>query len=302
MSSREDVAIGPGTARGYFRIMQRALGALDEILHEDRPGPWGNRPNKIINAVAMSHLARLRRNFVAWDMKHMFADGLRLDSVESGFPLYRNVMDLERESARISERIAEFPDPGTIRREMLDLVLKFKQHPEPLQKTMAERLYLETLGDGPVFPAFHPPETIRAFNDKRSGRLHYVVHWAAYDGVENLPLVYLAVLEDSVSGPARGDTIRSVMEHFGDRQMGDMPGIPNAGLSDAFQTFCANHSQYGLNLTSIATAMDGDFPICIPSRSAASCSGPSTVPDRPGIRTRCRRCSTAPRCPSAAGS
>ncbi len=261
-------------AGGYFRIMGRALAAVEDILREERPGPWGSRPNRIINAVAMNHLQRLKRNFQAWDMRRMFSDSFQIDAVESGFPVFRNVLDLERAKTRIEERLTEVPDTATIRREMLDLILKFKQHPGSLQKVMAERLYLEILRDGNVFPAFHTPETVRATVDKATGRLSYVVHWAAYDGSENLPLVYLALLEDSSRGQVRTDTLARAQAEFPDRTLGRMIGLPNAEISDAFTHFAANHSQYGLTLTSIATAMDSDFPNLHPKQVRRFVLGP----------------------------
>lgn len=261
-------------AGSYFRIIGRALGALDEILTEELPGPWGNRPNRIINSVALDHLGRLQRNFKAWDMRRMFTDTFQVDAMESGFPVFRNVMDLERTKTRIDERIAEVPDTGTIRREMLDLILKFKQHPGPLQKTMAERLYLEILQGGNVFPAFDPPETVRVSVDKKTGRLVYIVHWAAYDGVQNLPMVYLAMIEDSSSGGGRTDAMGIFKSKFAGRALGNLPGLPNPDVSDAFTSFAANHAQYGLTLASIAMAMDKDFPHLHPKQLRRFVLGP----------------------------
>jgi len=258
----------------YFQIMGRALGGLDEILKEDRPGPWGIRPNKIINAVALTHLGRLRRNFLAWDMRRMFSDSFQIDAEESGFPVFRNVLDLEGTRMRIGERLAEVPDASTIRGEMLDLILKFKQHPGALQKTMAERLYLEILQAGSVFPAFHAPQTVRVSLDKKSGRLTYVVHWAAYDGTQNLPMVYLALIEDSSEGRDRVEALARFRAEFEGKASGQMDGLPNPALSDAFQTFAANHAQYGLTLTTIATAMDRDFDHLHPKQLRRFVLGP----------------------------
>lgn len=274
MASGDGLAMSGVDAGSYFRIIGRALGALDEILTEDKPGPWGNRPNRIINSVAMDHLARLRRNFQAWDMRRMYSDTFQVDAMESGFPVFRNVMDLERTRTRIDERIGDVPDTRVIRREMLDLILKFKQHPGALQKTMAERLYLEILQQGEVFPAFHAPETVRVSVDKNTGRLVYIVHWAAYDGIENLPIVYLAMIEDSSSGRSGADARGIYKSKFAGKALGKLPGLPNADLSDAFNTFAANHSQYGLTLTSIATALDRDFEHLHPKQLRRFVLGP----------------------------
>ncbi|MEM8811272.1 MAG: hypothetical protein AAGF59_01545 [Pseudomonadota bacterium] len=255
-SSTIDGAYDPG---GYFEIMERALSALEGILREERPGPWGSRPNKIINAVALEHLGRLKRNFVAWDMRRMFAENFQIDAVESGFPVFRHVMDLERTQSRIAERLEETPEPADVRREMLDLILKFKQHPGSLQKVMAERLYLEALQRGDVFPAFHAPETLRVTVDKATGRLIYVLHWAAYDGTQNLPMVYLAVIEDSSVSTARSAALERAKKELTPSLKTTINGLPNPDLSEAFTHFAANHSQYGLTLTSIATALDADF-------------------------------------------
>jgi len=65
---------------------------------------------------------------------------------------------------------------------------------------MAERLYLEDVRNGQVFSPFVLPRTVKVSVNPKTMRPYYLVHWGAFDGAANLPLIYMATLEDSSSG------------------------------------------------------------------------------------------------------
>ena len=48
-------------------------------------------------------------------------------------------------SYQAKERMEDLPHPDVIREEMLELLLKYKQFPTSLQRSMAQRIYFETL-------------------------------------------------------------------------------------------------------------------------------------------------------------
>ena len=142
------------------------------------------------------------------------------------------------------------------------------------QRAMAQRLYFEAIEDQPLFTAVTPPETIRYSVNPRTERPFYVVHWASYDGSANLPLVYIAIIEDSSGGdilppdPARHVSRPSRIKYR------PVPGLPNRELSKPFAEFAANHSGYGLSLTSIGRALDKDFPKLHPKQLRRFILGP----------------------------
>ena len=254
----------------YFRSLDIAFDGLDRIFETE--GLWAKRHNLIAHVVA-DHLRRLRTTLHCWQQLVWFADRFKIDTEESGFPVFKHVLDLGRDAVRAREKLADLPSTDQIRAEMVELLLKFKQFPDGLQRTMAERLYFEQLQRGGLFSAVSQVETIRHSFNPRSLRPFYVVHWSAYDGTGNLPLVYQAVIEDS-SADARKPTKRR-KGPWGDRASPEIiPGLPNGKLAGAFQDFVAAHSGYSLNLTSIATALDRDFPTLHPKQLRRIVLGP----------------------------
>ncbi len=161
---------------------------------------------------------------------------------------------------------------------MVEHMLKNKKFPHALQKTMGERLYYQALKKAPTFKSHTICKTIRHSYNPRSKRPFYVVHWACYDGSSNLPMIYMAVIEDSSfeaprpverkSGPW-GKT-RVEEDYLG-------PGLPNRKLAVDFEKFISANSQYSLNLTTIATAMDRDFPTLHPKQLRRFILGPLSI-------------------------
>lgn len=74
---------------------------------------------------------------------------------------------------------------------MADFILRRKEFPQVLQKTLAERLYLEHVEGGETFGPFTLAQTAKVSVNPKTGRPFYLVHWASFDGTDaNLPLIY----------------------------------------------------------------------------------------------------------------
>jgi len=254
----------------YFRSIDLAFDALDRIFETE--GIWVKRHNLIYHLVT-GHLRHLRRAFQCWQHRIWFMDSFKVDTAESGFPLFQNVLELRQDAIRARERLEDLPETDLIREEMIELLLKFKQYPDALQKTMAERLYFETVERGGLFGAVSRLETIRHSYNPRGKRPYYVVHWSAYDGTANLPMIYQAVIEDSSSDAPMPPERRQ--GPWGETDAVEpLPGLPNEKLTAPFRAFVENHSGYSLTLTSIATAMDKDFPNLHPKQLRRFVLGP----------------------------
>ena len=260
----------------YFAATRAAFEGLDRIYPAD--SPWVKRHN-LLHGVVNDHMYRLTNSFRCWALQSQFASSFKIDTAESGFPRFHHVLELSDGLSRAQTRLAELPDPAQLRKRMVDEMLKHKRTPSGLRRTMAERLYFEKLQKSRLFLSFNGPVTVRWSYNKNSERPFYVVHWSAYDGSANLPMIYVAVIEDSSSLPW------SLRGKFSDKAEKDesrkqIPGLPNKDLSDDFAAFVAEHSAYSLNLTSIATALDADFPpLCIRSSCGALSSGRSMPAD-----------------------
>ena len=68
--------------------------------------------------------------------------------------MFQNVLELENDSRQAGQRLANIPEAEELRAEMADFILRHKEFPAALQKSMAERLYLEDVKDGVVFGPF----------------------------------------------------------------------------------------------------------------------------------------------------
>ena len=258
----------------YFAAVGRAFDALDAIFETE--GIWVKRHN-LVYEVVNSHLAGLRHAFVCWKLSVWFTRRFPVDLKESGLPLYGNVLQLASDTKRLKEMLDSLPGPEQIKNEMAEMLLKYKKFPDDLQKTMAERLYYEALKEEKTYPSFTPPQTIKHSYNPKSKRPYYVVHWAVYDGTSNLPVVYMAVIEDSSENAPKPQKKRKGPwgESGGDEFLGE--GLPNRSLSLEFERFCQAQSQYSLKLATIATAMDKDFPNLHPKQLRRFILGPLYV-------------------------
>jgi hypothetical protein len=240
----------------YFEAILRALDGLDVFLAEDDSPLFRHN---LIGSVIELYLARLRCSLDSWHNRIAFGEKFQISRAESGFPAWRNVLDLENDTRDAEERLASMPDADRIRKEMVDYILTKKQFPGELQKTMAERRYLESVNNGVHFSPFVLPQTVRVSVNPKTGRPYYIVHWGYYDGTANLPMVYMASIEDSSK-----DMLEALVSKHGKLNRDieiPMPvdGLLNPALAHKFDDFCDRNSAYSLTLSTIATNMDRDF-------------------------------------------
>ncbi len=99
--------------------------------------------------------------------------------------------------ARRSKRLAAMPDEDNIRKEMVDFILTKKAFPTPCRRRWRSGAILSSLENGKHFSPLCLPRTVRVSVNPKTKRPYYIVHWGYYDGTANLPMVYIASLEDS---------------------------------------------------------------------------------------------------------
>ncbi|KAG1702916.1 hypothetical protein GQR58_004407 [Nymphon striatum] len=154
----------------YFLALGSALEGLDTYLQEEQSPAY---QHGVIAAV------------------------FRVSQTESGFPAFQNVLDLQNDRALAGERLAGFDDEDTIRENMVDHILSKKTFPADLQKSMAERHYLQTSSRREAFFSIGFAPHNSCFGKSKNATSFYVVHWGFYDGAANLPMIYMATIEDS---------------------------------------------------------------------------------------------------------
>ncbi|MCP4185317.1 MAG: hypothetical protein GY761_18740 [Hyphomicrobiales bacterium] len=251
--------------------MEQALNGLDTFLREDDSPLY---QHDLIGAVVSSYLGRLRGSFASWEDRIAYADRFQISKAESGFPGFRNVLELENDRKTAKSRLKTMPSEEDLREEMIDFILRKKKFPTQLQKSMAERSYLSTVLKQKHFSPLVLPRTIRVSVNPKTKRPYYIVHWGYFDGSANLPLVYMAVIEDSSS-----DIVKTLVKRNGKLNKAvniplPVDGLLNPDLAHKFDDFCEKNSSYSLTLSTVASSMDKDFEMLHPKQVRRFVLGP----------------------------
>lgn len=258
-------------ATRYFDAISAALTGLDVFLRDDRSPMYRH---DLVAKVMSEYIARLENSFSCWRNRLGFMDSFRISRAESGYPVFQNVLELENDRRTADKRLAAIPAPDVLRAEMADFILRQRAMPDALRKTMAERLYLEEIAGGETFAPFVLPQTVRVTVNPKTRRPLYVVHWGAFDGSANMPMVYMVTLEDSSE-----DIVKTLVTSDGrlnERVAIPLPvdGLLNPDLARRFDDFAEKNSSYSLSPATIGTNLDKDFETLHPKQIRRVVLGP----------------------------
>lgn len=291
MSPAEDAA------ERYFETIAAALRGLEIFMRDDRSPLYRHG---IVARIVAEYIARLETSFSSWRNRLGFMESFRISRAESGFPVFQNLLELENDRRGADQRLAAIPSAAELRDEMADFILRHKEFPTALQKSMAERLYLENVKDGAVFGPFMLAQTAKVSVNPKTMRPFYLVHWATFDGTANLPLIYMATVEDS--SEAMMSQLVDINGKLKESVEIPLPveGLLNPELAHRFDDFTEKNSAYTLSPATIAGNLDKDFPTLHPKQLRRVVLGPfysagitennSTVTD---ILSRVRRAENA---------
>jgi hypothetical protein len=258
-------------AARYFSAITAALAGLEVFMRDDRSPLYRHG---IVAGIVAEYIARLDKSFSCWRNRLGFMDTFRISRAESGFPVFQNLLELENDRSQADNRLANIPQPGELREEMADFILRRKEFPAALQKSMAERLYLEDVRSEETFGPFTLAQTAKVSVNPKTGRPYYLVHWASFDGSANLPLVYMVTVEDSSEA-----MIRQLVDRNGKlNDKVDIPlpvdGLLNPELAHRFDDFTEKNSAYTLSPATIAVNLDKDFEPLHPKQLRRVVLGP----------------------------
>ncbi len=255
----------------YFDAIAAALDGLDVFLRDER-SPFYK--HGLIAQVVVEYIARLEGSFSCWRNRLGFMESFRISRAESGFPVFQNVLELENDRRQAETRIAAIPEPDALRAEMADFILRHKAFPAALQRSMAERLYLQEVQDGQTFTPFILPKTVKVSVNPKTGRPYYLVHWGAFDGAANLPLVYMAMVEDSSPKVVEALVSRDGKLNANVEIPLPVDGLLNPELAHRFDDFAEKNSAYSLSPATIAGNLDKDFDTLHPKQLRRVVLGP----------------------------
>jgi len=255
----------------YFSAISAALRGLEIFMRDDRSPLYRHG---VVARVVAEYIAKLETSFDCWKNRLGFMDSFRISRAESGFPVFQNLLELENDRRQADQRLAGIPAADELRGEMADFILRHKEFPTALQKSMAERLYLEAVRGGDIFGPFTLARTVNVSVNPKTRRPFYLVHWAAFDGTANLPLIYMATVEDSTEAMLR----QLVTDDGKLNEKVDIPlpvdGLLNPELAHRFDDFTEKNSAYALSPTTIATNLDKDFADLHPKQLRRVVLGP----------------------------
>ncbi len=147
------------------------------------------------------YLAGLNYTFRALAHKYHFsgrwdhAGQLTFDRVDSGFPVYQELLEMANDALQAERHLGTMPDVDTLKDQMVRVILSEQEIPTKLQYALSQRLYYEELAKGQLFWARNDPQAVWLGND--GDRRHFQIHWAVYDSQVNLPTIYLMDVEDT---------------------------------------------------------------------------------------------------------
>ncbi len=255
----------------YFKAIGSALEGLNVFLLAREATP---QRDDILAGVIAGYIARLENSFACWQNKLAFTDTFKISRAESGFPVFQNVLELDRDYLTAKERLLTIPSAAQLRADMADFILRKKEFPAALQKALAERIYLEEARKGELFKPYILPCTIKVGVNTQTMRPSYMVHWGVFDGSANLPMVYLATLEDSSEQLVAALVTSDGKLNPDERIPLPVEGLLNPALARQFDDFAEKNSSYSLSPSTIATNMDKDFAALHPKQLRRTVLGP----------------------------
>jgi hypothetical protein len=265
------MSIETDAAERYFSAITAALSGLEIFMRDDRSPLYRHG---IVAKIVAEYISRLDKSFTCWRNRLGFMETFKISRAESGYPVFQNLLELENDRRHADSRLATIPSARELRAEMADFILRHKEFPTTLQKSMAERLYLEDIKSGETFGPFTMAQTAKVSVNPKSGLPYYLVHWASFDGTANLPLIYMVTVEDSSD-----DIVRQLVGKDGRlNEKVEIPlpvdGLLNPDLARRFDDFTEKNSSYSLSPLTIAVNLDKDFEPLHPKQLRRVVLGP----------------------------
>lgn len=265
------MTIETDAAERYFSAITAALSGLEIFMRDDRSPLYRHG---IVAKIVAEYIGRLETSFTCWRNRLGFMETFKISRAESGYPVFQNLLELENDRRQADSRLATIPSARELRSEMADFILRHKEFPTALQKSMAERLYLEDIKSGETFGPFTLAQTAKVSVNPKSGLPYYLVHWASFDGTANLPLVYMVTVEDSSDS-----IVRQLVGKDGRlNEKVEIPlpvdGLLNPDLARRFDDFTEKNASYSLSPLTIAVNLDKDFEPLHPKQLRRVVLGP----------------------------
>jgi hypothetical protein len=229
------------TARRYFAKFERLTGHMPAVAAElERDGHVSRAEIRLL----AGYMEALSRSFRALSLKYLMtgrAEGpgirtrLAFDRHESGFPVASELLFMANDAAQAQRHLDGTPSEAELKDRMIRQIVGDQTIPTALQYALSQRLYYQMLMQGGLFLARNDVQA--QWLAETDGRRRWLLAWAVYDTLVNLPVLYLLEVEDSGRTPLPKDERRW----------------------PAAQSHLMAQSLNGLKLLTIAQGFDTDF-------------------------------------------
>ncbi len=236
--------------RRYFAKFDRITGHLAQVAARMQgEGQLSSAEVEVLARylIALGYTFRALANKYHMAGRAPAAGELTFDRVESGFPVHAELLQMAADAQQARAHLRNMPSGEDLKAAMVREIVGELKVPTRLQYAYSQRLYYEELLKGDLFwPQMHPDAIWRGNSGKRGRylRRRYLLHWAVYDSVRNVPTVYLMELEDTGRIALPKDERRW----------------------PAAQAHLLAQSTSGLKLVTIASGFDRDFDDLHPKR------------------------------------
>lgn len=188
-------------ARRYFRKFEGItahLGRVAAVMERERTLDRTdvNVLSAYVGAIAATFRALSLKYLMTGRDTGVFFGSLAIDRVESGFPVYREILTMANDAMQAAAHLGGSMSVPELKDAMIRQIVGELTIPTKLQFACAQRLYYEALVKGGLFWAQNDPQA-QWLADIGPSRRRYLLHWATYDSQVNLPTIYLMELEDS---------------------------------------------------------------------------------------------------------
>lgn len=233
---------GAVQTRRYFAKFERIIGHLNEVA-------LVSAKERLITvaeaAILQEYLEGLANTFTALSYKFLMANRVKhassqllsIDKVESGFPVFGELLQMAADAMQAKEHLKNLPNTKALKKEMVTHILSEQSAPTQLQYALSQRLYYEALSSKRLFLSQNDPQAMWIGKKVKGEPRRYLIYWAKYDSQTNVPMVYLMDVMDSGSRALPNDERR-------------WPRVQSHLMAQAVS---------GLNLLTIAKGFDEDF-------------------------------------------
>lgn len=215
MNLRDDHSPLPDAlaTRRYFAKFERIIRHLHEV-HDQTAYARHLYAADYVSIIG-DRLTSLARSFKALSYKHLMAKHvmgalpheLEIDLQDSGFPVFRELLQMANDLTQAGYHLDTMPEARILKQEMVEHILRERTPPRSLQFALSQRIYYETLTSGVLFQTQNHPEILQQ-NSNPNGDRRFLIHWAAYDTRDNLPVLYFMEVDESGDHPLSRDERR----------------------------------------------------------------------------------------------